>query len=89
MHATANRKDKAEKLNIYIATYSDKPVNLQELLLNIWTFRLEKNQSLFILSIESLSENVEGEGCKKMTPKLENEVSSAKATQQKPWKLHK
>ena len=89
MHAIANRKDKAEKLSIYIANYGDKSVNLQELLLNIWSFRLEKNPLLFILSIESSSESVEGKGCKQMTPKLQNKVSSAKATWQKPWKHHK
>ena len=35
VHAIADRKDNAEKLSIYIATYGDEPVNLQELLLNI------------------------------------------------------
>ena len=52
MHAIVDRKDKAEKLSIYIATYGDEPVNLQKLLLNIWAFIWKRtNPSLFILSL--------------------------------------
>ena len=62
-------KRKAEKLSSYIVTYSGESVNLQELSLKLHTLYLEKSPVLFIPSIKNFSENVEGSGCKQMTPK--------------------
>jgi hypothetical protein len=76
---------KAKKLICQCATISDEPVVFLDLLLAIYTLRVEKKPLLSLLSIES----EEGGGDQQMTPELLIEAFSAKSTQFIQPKRHK
>ena len=52
----------AQEFSSSFTLNSDESVVLQNLSLNVHTLRLKKNSLLFLLSIESSSESVEGSG---------------------------
>ena len=61
----------AKPRSLYSSLFSqsnDELVDLQKLLLDVHSLRLEKNPMLFLLSVESSSGSVEGSGGKQIMP---------------------
>ena len=73
--------DEVKRLSGESTVFSDKSVELQDLLLDLPTSLLEQKPSLSLLFTKSSSRSKEGRGDQQMSPELLNRAFSKKSTQ--------